>query len=411
MESMMKSWRRKSGKKMVRPQLNGMQYHLVFSVINMLMKNCLRLPIVFACIILLIGLCGCRKKTDTKEQRSFYMGVTPWPADFTPSAVDDAYSFINAHCDFVSHHFDEGIPYEEAFNNLEFPQQLRDDVAARKQKTAIGKKIFLSVAALNLTRHQKADYYSHSDQLSQTTKDSWQALPVNDAKVVTAYTSYMSWLIDQFHPAFVNYGVESNDINWMPAQFVLYKDFLSKVYANLKTKYPGLPFFVSFMVNEEAVALTQASQLLPYTDYISLSAYPYTSASSTADGNTDPKKFPADYFTRFINLDASKPFGFAETGFIAQPLAIAAYSLNKQGSSAWQRDYLDLILHLCNDRKAKFLIWFCYADYDAGNERLRSLGLYQDLFGLWQDIGFKDENNSLRPSYYLWLEWMNKELK
>lgn len=338
------------------------------------------------------------------------MAVTPWPSDFTQQAVDDAYNFINQHCDMVSHHFDEGIPYEEAYKNLPWPQQLQNDIAYRKLKTA-GKKIFLSVAALNLSRHEKADYYSKPDNMSDSIKNYWKQVPFNDDKVVTAYVRYVSYLIDQLNPQFVNYGVESNDVHWNNSQFALYKDFLSKVFLLLKTKYPQLPFFVSFMVNEDPLALSFASQLLPYSNFVSLSAYPYASASTTADGNTDPKKFPADYFTRFLDLAPGKPWGFAETGFIAQDLNIPSFSLNKNGNSQWQKDYLDLICHLCNSRKAKFLVWFCYADYDAGNNRLKSLGLYNDLLGLWQDIGLKDENNVERPSYQLWLQWMDKRIE
>lgn len=353
---------------------------------------------------------GCTKKKTAEQVRSFYMAVTPWPADFTQQAVDDAYKFINQHCDMVSHHFDEGIPYEEAYKNLPWPQQLQNDVAFRKSKTT-DKKIFLSVAALNLTRHEKADYYSKPENISDSIKNYWKQVSFNDDKVVTAYVRYVSYLIDQLNPQFVNYGVESNDVDWDKNQFALYKDFLSKVFSQLKTKYPQLPFFVSFMVNEDPLALSYASQLLSCSDFISLSAYPYTSASTTADGNTDPKKFPANYFTRFLDLAPSKPWGFAETGFIAQNLNIPSFSLNKNGNPQWQKDYLDLICQLCNSRKAKFLIWFCYADYDAGSNRLKSLGLYNDLFGLWQDIGLKDENNVERPSYQLWLQWMNKKIE
>lgn len=360
----------------------------------------------------LIGIClfGCTKKTNNDQSRSFSMAVTPWPADFTPAAVDDAYSFIDQHCDMVSHHFDEGIPYEEAYNNLPWPQQLRDDVAYRKMKTS-NKKVFLSVAALNLTRHEKADYYQQATNISDSIKNYWKQLPFNDDKMVTAYVRYVSYLIDQLHPQFVNYGVESNDVHWDITQFGLYKEFLSKVFLQLKTKYPQLPFFVSFMVNEDPIALSLSSQLLPYSDYVSLSAYPYAAASSTLDGNTDPKRFPSDFFTRFLNLAPDKPWGFAETGYIAQDLDIPAYSLHRQGTTQWQKDYLDLICQLCNSRKAKFLIWFCYADYDAGCERLKSLGLYQDLFGMWKDIGLKDENTIERPAYQLWLQWMKRKVE
>jgi hypothetical protein len=354
---------------------------------------------------------GCKKDKEA-DTRSFYMAVTPWPADFTPEAVNDAYDFINSHCDMVSHHFDEGIPYEEAYNHLAWPQQLQNDLAFRKTKTAAGKKILLSVAPLNLTRHQKADYYSHPDAgITDSIKNYWNQLAVNDPKVVTSYVRYVSYLIDQLEPQFVNYGVESNDVHWDGSHFAAYKDFLSKVLLQLRAAYPQLPFFISFMVNEDPAALSLTTQLLPYSDYIGLSAYPYASASTTADGNTDPKKFPADYFTRFLNLAPDKPWCFAETGYIAQNLVIPSYSLNRQGTAQWQNDYLNMICKLCNDRKAKFLVWFCHADYDAGSDRLRAMGLYDDLFGLWQDIGLKDEHNVQRPAYQLWLQWQGRKYK
>jgi hypothetical protein len=366
----------------------------------------LTIVFVFTCLCVY----GCTKKKTADQSRSFYMAVTPWPADFTREAVDDAYNFITQHCDMVSHHFDEGIPYEEAYRNLPWPQQFQNDVAYRKSKT-IGRKIFLSVAALNLSRHERADYYSHPDNITDSIKNYWKQLSFNDDKIVTAYVHYVSYLIDQLNPQFVNYGVESNDVHWDNNQFLLYKDFLSKVFFQLKTKYRQLPFFVSFMVNEDPLALSFASQLLDYSDYVSLSAYPYASASTTADGNTDPKKFPSDYFTKFLNLAPSKPWGFAETGYIAQDLNIPSFSLNKQGNAQWQKDYLDIICQLCNSRKAKFLVWFCHSDYDAGNNRLKSMGLYNDLFGLWQDIGLKDENGVERPANQLWLQWMNKKVE
>lgn len=351
---------------------------------------------------------ACQKHTEAEATRSFYMGVTPWPADFTQQELDNAYSFINNHCDIVSHHFDEGIPYEEAFENKPMPANLQQDVQIRKTKTGNGTKVFLSLSALNLTRKERADYYK-DDTISNSIKNYWRQLPFNDPKIVTAYVSYISWLIDTFNPVYVNYGVESNVDTWNPSEFNLYKDFLSQVYSQLKTKYPAIPFFISFIMNESTQSYTYASQLLPYTDFIGLSAYPYTHISSSADGNTDPAKFPADYFTRFINLDASKPLAFAETGYIAQDLSVPDFGLNKHGTEAWQKDYLELICKLCNEKRAKLLIWFCHKDYDAGIVTIKSLGLYQPLFELWRDIGLIDETGRERPAYQSWLDWMTKK--
>jgi hypothetical protein len=369
------------------------------------MKN--SLFILLICLLISASI-ACRKKKEPAETRSFYMGVTPWPADFTVKEVNNSYDFINNHCDIVSHHFDDGIPYEETFNNQPLPTPLQEDIQTRKTKTAAGKKIFLSVSTLNLTRKEKADYYSRA-AVTDSVKNYWKQLAFNDNKVVTAYINYISRLIDTFQPVYVNYGVESNNSTWNPAEFVLYKDFLLKVYSQLKTKYPGIPFFISFMVNETTEGYSYASQLVAYTDFIGLSAYPYVVVSSSANGNTDPKNFPADFFTKFINLAPAKPLAFAETSYIAENLIIPSFSLNKQGNDGWQKDYLEMICKLCNERKVKMLIWFCHKDYDAGNNTLRNLGLYQDLFGFWEDTGLKDETGRERPAYQSWLQWVQKK--
>ena len=364
--------------------------------------------IIYALLLFFITLTSCSKTDSPAENtRSFYMGVSPWPADFTVAEVDTAYAFINDHCDLVSHHFDDGIPYEEAFTGQPFPTAMQQDVLSRKTRTAAGKKIFLSVAALNISRYQKADYYAQST-VSTVIKDAWKLLAFNDPKMITAYINYISWLIDSFQPAFINFGVESNSAFFSVAAFAQYKDFIAQVYARLKIKYPAIPLFTSFMVDESNQGFANATALLPYTDYIGLSAYPYTNVSSSGTGNTNPALFPAAYFERFINM-ANKPLAFAETGYIAENLIIPSYSLNKQGNENWQKDYLELICKTCNQHRAKLLIWFCSKDYDAGNARLKALGLYQDLFGLWQDIGLKDQTGRKRSAYDSWMNWMAKK--
>lgn len=362
------------------------------------------------CLALITTAGACKKQAAAPAlTRTFYMGVTPWPADFTEDELNRSYDFISNHCDIVSHHFDEGIPYEEAYQNSGWPAGLVDDVNTRKSKTAAGKKILLSSAALALNRKSKAPYSRYSLAVSGTVKNEWEVLPVNDPKVITAYSNYIIYLANQLQPAYINYAVESNEHTWDAAEFILYKDFLSRVFTRVKTAFPTIPVMVSFMVTESPQSLSLARQLLPYTDYIALSAYPYTHISSSAAGNTDPALFPADFFTRFINLDAAKPFCFAETGYIAEPLQVTSFNLNKQGNAQWQNNYLQSICELSNSHKGKFIIWFCSKDYDAGNNTLRSLGLYQDIFTLWEDTGLLDENNVQRPAYNTWLGWMQRK--
>jgi hypothetical protein len=349
---------------------------------------------------------SCKKKKQ-EETRSFYMAVTPWPADFTQQEVDISYNFINNQCDLVSYHFDEGIPYEEAYTNSNWPAELLTQIQTHKTKTTSGKIVFLSSSAVNLSRKQKAEYSRFSTGISSTIKNQWAALAINDDKVVTAYTKYVIFLANQLNASFINYGVESNG-DWNSTDFNLYKDFLSKVYVRLKAVFPSKPVMISLMTSEVAINLNYASQLMPYTDYLALSSYPYTHVSSSANGNTNPDLFPTSYFNNYLNLAPTKPFGFAETGYIAEDLVVPSFNLNKKGNSDWQNKYLNLTIDLLKKRNGKFLIWFCSKDYDVGNNTLRSLGLYQDLFALWEDTGLIDENNNKRPVYTTWNDWMKK---
>ncbi|WP_159780571.1 hypothetical protein [Flavobacterium sp. 9AF] len=359
-------------------------------------------------IFLFVLLFSC-KPDDTiiEENRKFYMGVTPWPANFTSQDLEKAYDFINTKCDIVSHHFDEGIPYEEAYHNLEMPVALQQEINSRLSKTNSNLKVLLSVAALNLTRKEKADYYRNST-VESSIKASWNNKTFSNPEIITAYTNYLEYLINNFQPDYINFGVESNNPEFIATDFTEYKIFLAQVYQNLKSNHPNIPCFISYMVSESNGGFVNATELLPYTDIIGLSAYPYISISSSINGNTNPDLFPANYFEKYIFM-ANKPFCFAETSYIAENLVISSYNLNKQGTTIWQDNYLKTILNLSQNKNAVFLIWFCSKDYDDGNLFLQQQGLYTDLFGLWQDTGLIDENNNKRLSYYTWENWFKKE--
>jgi hypothetical protein len=376
----------------------------------------MKINIIICTIILMATLFfGCSKKSTqilVAEKRSFYMGTTPWPADLTVNEVNKTYDFINSHCDIISQHFDEGIPFEEAYSNTTMPNSLTDNVSFRKQKTALNKKVFLSVAALSINRVSKALYYKDATTPNNV-KSYWENLPFDDPKIVSAYVRYINWLITQFNPVYVNYAVESNGMLWNVPEFNKYKTFLSQVYLQLKNNHPTIPFFISFMVDESTQGFNYATQLLPYTDFIGLSAYPYIGVSSSANGDTNPQNFPINYFEKFINLSSTKPLVFAETAYIAQNLLIPGLNINKQGNAIWQKDYLEKVLNICKDKKAKLFIWFCPKDYDGLITTFQNQGGYTqqtiDLLSLWKDTGLIDENGNERPAYNSWLSWMKME--
>lgn len=358
---------------------------------------------------------GCSKDTSEiliKEKRTFYMGTTPWPADLTVEEVDKTYDFINNNCDIVAHHFDEGIPFEEAFTGTTMPISLINNVNFRLQKTASNKKVFLSVAPLSINRVSKASYYNDATTPSSI-KSYWENLSFDDPKVVTAYVNYVEWLINKFNPIYVNYGVESNGMLWNSSEFVKYKNFLTQVYQRLKLNNSTIPFFISFIVDESPQGFNYASQLINYSDFIGLSAYPYLGVSSSVNGNTNPANFPTDYFEKYISLSPNKPLAFAETGYIAEDLIIPGLNINKQGNNNWQNDYLEKVLNICKNKKAKLFIWFCPKDYNALITNFQNQGGYSqqtiDLLSIWKDIGLINESGIQRPSYNTWRNWMALE--
>lgn len=51
------------------------------------------------------------------QTRPFHMGFTPFPYDFAQDALEFTYANVNYHSDLVIHHFDSGIPWDEALEN------------------------------------------------------------------------------------------------------------------------------------------------------------------------------------------------------------------------------------------------------------------------------------------------------
>ncbi len=211
---------------------------------------------------------SCKKESLKYDTRSFYLGVTPWPPDFTTTGYNLSYNFINDNCDIVSHHFDDGVPWEEIYSDLPLPQKLLDDINRRKQKTNSNKKVLLSVAPLKISRKERAAYYG--DSPNATYVNSWANRHFNDTTVVDAYVKFIVYLSDQLNADFINFGVESNLGDWNTSDFEEYKQFLSMVHTRLKTLYPTIPCFISYMITPDPKFLVNAKELEPYTDWITI---------------------------------------------------------------------------------------------------------------------------------------------
>lgn len=353
--------------------------------------------------LLLLLVSGCKKQVH--GTRNFYMAVTPWPHDFTKDGVNQAYDFIANHCDAVSHHFDDGIPWQEAWDGTAWPAELEKRLNERADKTPAGKKVLLSVAALTFSRHEKAGYFQGKN--AQDKGVDWLAKPFDDSMVVAAYCNFITRLADKLHADFINFGVESNSKDWDSTKLKAYRIFLTEVYKKLKAGRPGTPMFISVMVQEEDGFRNNAKYLSGIGDWTGLSFYPYSSIGSTTLGNTDPALINPKLMDDYTGM-ANRPWCFAETGYIAQDLHLPQTGISKRGTPEWQEKYLNMILDKARNSDCKLLVWFCHRDYDAGARTMAALGAWSEFFGLWQDTGFEDENGYKRLSWKLWDNWYRR---
>ena len=351
--------------------------------------------------LLLLGQ-SCKKIKPGPDGRSFLLGVTPWPPDFTKKGYALAYDFINDKCDMVSHHFDEGLPWQEIYKGYSLPEAFLEDVHRRKEKTQSGKKVMLSVSPLKISRKERAGYYSKTN-ITKDTVGIWEQKSFRDSTVIVAYVKFITYLAAELQANYINFGVESNSKDWDAGAFEDYKFFLDQVHIRLKALFPDTPCFISFMVSPETAFLEKAKELEPYTDWITLSAYPYSYVGSPVHGSSSPDLIPSGLFQSYRDINTAKPFACAETGYIAEDLSISV--INKEGTPQWQDDYVNYLFKFCQENDAEFIIWFCAYDYDDAVNTFNALGVNMELALLWKDTGLFNERLESRPAFQTWEAW------
>lgn len=365
----------------------------------------LKVSILFIAPLIL----GCSKNDnpESKETRSFYMGFTSFPYDFTKEARLYTYDKVNQYSDLIAFHFDNGIPWNEALNNNAYPQNILDDLSEKKSSIKQGHKVYVSVAPLGSNRASLALYKNTYD--NQPLMSPWNTLSFNDTAVITAYLNYCYLLIDKLNPDYFNYGIESNSENWAAENFEKYKFFCSKIYSAIKNKYPNIKLMVSMMVNDDEKCYNYASALMPYSDIIALSIYPFIYIGSPSYGDANPDNFPADWISKMSSLDTDKKIGITETGYIAEDLNLSDFGITKHGTENWQTKYVSKLLKECDDLQTEFVVYWQIRDYDLGWAFLNSIGIKDQATAAWKDIGLFDGDGNVRTSLNAWNDWLKKK--
>lgn len=340
--------------------------------------------------------------TITAETRSFKMGFTPFPYDYTDEAVDFTYSNINYHSDMVVHHFDNGVPWEEALNGSNMPSNILFDLNNRLSRTASGKSIYLAVTPLSTYRDKLAEYWGNTPDMELPGE--WKNKKFDHPDIYKAFLNYCNFMIDKFKPEYFTYGIEVNMLGYYDQEtFNDYLVLLENIYPELKSAYPDIPMILTIQLetfnNHFDTQKNIVESILPYTDYIAISTYPF--------GNIeDPAEIPADWFSRLYDISPDKPVAISETSYPAEDLYIERGNRNIKGTEEDQLEYLKLLLGNMSTLDFKFLTWFAIRDYDQLWELMAESGA-DEIFKSWRDTGLIDGDGKPRPALGYWDKWLS----
>jgi len=333
--------------------------------------------------------------------RDTLFGITAFPYDTTPEAVDRTRSIVAANGTLWAIHLDNGIPWRALLDGAPLPHSLQADWDGQTRAIPRGRPVYVGIAPLDTDRKSLAPAVGPTGRTAMPPE--LRDAAFDDLIVERAYLDYARLVVKQFHPRFLNIGIEagelmSRDMTRWPAFRRLY----GYVYDNLKREHPSLQIGISFGLGElrsevEAVA---ARPLIAKSDYVGLSFYPYASQfdekfGAPPYGGATPWREPLAWVRAYTD----KPLAICETGYSSKGVAIPRYGLNMPGSTQQQAAYVrDLFATARGDRYA-FAVWFLAVDYDRLYAKMPP---GSDAMKLWLNIGLFDGDLRPKPA---WAEW------
>ncbi len=376
--------------------------------------------ILFITFFSILLSCGVEEDTivgndssQDSKTRSFYMGFTPWLYEASSSAENEVYTFINNNGDLIAHHFQQGIPFDDAStfpNYSNYENNIQNEINNRINKTNNDKTIYLAIDSLNSARNDLTDFWGTSANMARVSP--WDTKSFDDSEVITSYINFSLELISRFKPTYFNYAPEVSDLMINDAsKFNEFKNFAQQVYTTIKAYYPNLKLMASIALKTPETSAMKTvtngfSKIKNYVDIVGISTYAYAFYSHTDKGN--PDNLPSQWLSQIRTIAPGKPYAIVETGWIGEDLNVSAYSLNVSSNETYQANYLTKMFTEANALNMEAIIWFSSHDFDT---------LWTDTLGsdnlskIWKDTGLKDENQVSRSALETWSNWFNKNKK
>ncbi len=328
--------------------------------------------------------------------RGYAMGFTPYPHDGAVQGLLDALEIIEDEADLIAFHYDGGIPWVESFAGAPWPEAYRAEVEGKANAIPDGHLVYLAVTPISFERDALAPNVGTGGLPAP-----WDGYAFNHPDVIEAYGRFVLRMVDLYDPDYLAYAVEPNLFaDSRPALWPAFLELAIATYDRVKAAHPDLPTFVSLQAEwyHRAPAVQQAfvTDLLPVTDLLAVSSYPYI------DGHAGTAIPPA-YFEDLRTLAPDKPFAVAETGWPAEPVG-APYPVAIPSTEADQDAFLEWLLADAAAADAEFVTWFLPRDLDGQWETSLSTSPLAATARIFRDNGLLAGDATPRAALTRWRE-------
>lgn len=337
----------------------------------------------------------------TRSERSFLMGFTPFPWDFSYNALKDTYRGVTESGDIICHQLDGGVPWREALEDKPYPEHVLKDWKIRRNNTLGSMRVYLALTPLNSARSGLALY--HGGKENDSLPKIFAGKTLDNPDVVKAYLTYCRKAIEHFKPHYLAIGIDVNElVEQQPEAWKQYQKLHEQVYDALKKDHPNLPIFATVSLHnlfKESRSQGNHPQqdavhaLMPKMDILGVSYYSFINTVG------DPSR-PREVLDWLKQLAENKPIAITETGFPAEATELAQMKTSLPGSPEKQAAYYKMLLEIASRDHYRFVISCLYRDFDAlwARRKNESPGW---MLG-WRDCGLLDGEGKPRPAFDQW---------
>ena len=360
---------------------------------------------------LLLTSCASLIGPGDTSYRSYAMGFTPFPYAMTEEAYIDTWEVISTDGDMAALHFDGGVPWQEAYDETAYPTNFQNELDFSDGAVPFGHVRYVAVTPISDRRNGLA--LNRGEMPNESLPWPWNGYTFDDPEVIAAYKNHCEKMIDELDPDYFAYGIEVNSLNWLaPGKWDAFVTLAAEIYPHLKMLYPDLPVFLTFQAdafhNYPTSQTAAIQEVLPYTDVVAVSGYPFTDPQLDPLG--DPLAVRADYFTALADLAPDKPFAVAETAWPAETID-DPYWIEIPASEETQLQYLELLFAECDYLDALFICWFFPRDYDDVWEEYFQYDPEAALFRTWRDTGLYAGDGTERQALLSWRQTLARPLE